>query len=313
MIEWHQVEDVFRTLVSQISEYQERVASPTPEVICVHQGEDSDSGILFEKIARELPELTQIANLCCFGLPDARYYELKNYGALKSTGDVILFLDSDSVPLPGWLDAMLQPFANPQTVVAGGITCLGYDSIVSRTLALIWTFPLRRGDDADAARRPVFANNAAFRGDWFRANPYPIHDGFKVSCTLHCQLLKDQGHTMVPVNAWTIHAPLRGLRFLMWRAWVTGRDADRKVVAIKGDSWTRRFSRALKHGMKRCARSVRRVLSHSHYVEMPWYQVPAALIMAVTFYAVMFVAQIAEVFGILPAGPERIPHFVENS
>ncbi|MFN3152593.1 glycosyltransferase family 2 protein [Bremerella sp.] len=312
-IEWHEVADMFQALVSQIRENPRDPRSPLPEIVCIHEGEDTDSHLLYEKVTQEVPELTELAKLICLGLPDARYYELKNNGALKSTGDVIIFLDSDSVPQPGWLEAMLKPFADPQTVVAGGITCLGYDSLVSRTLALTWIFPLIHGNDPEVARRPVYANNAAFRGTWFRENPFPSHDGFKVSCTLHCRLLKEQGHAMVPVDAITVHAPLRGFRFLVWRAWVTGRDADRKVVAIKGYAWPRRLLRAIKHGLQTQKRCVLRIVCRSHYVDMPWYQVPVALVMAITFYAIMFFAQVAEVFGMLPGGPEHIPHFVENS
>ena len=45
----------------------------------------------------------------------------RNRGALEAGGEIILFTDDDCVPLPGWLDAMLKPFADPAVVGAKGI------------------------------------------------------------------------------------------------------------------------------------------------------------------------------------------------
>jgi rhamnosyltransferase len=38
----------------------------------------------------------------------------RNLGASETSGDVICFLTQDATPLPGWLDAILEPFADPQ-------------------------------------------------------------------------------------------------------------------------------------------------------------------------------------------------------
>ena len=44
----------------------------------------------------------------------------RNHGAREAAGDVILFTDDDCEPAPGWLDAMLEPFADPEVVGAKG-------------------------------------------------------------------------------------------------------------------------------------------------------------------------------------------------
>lgn len=42
-----------------------------------------------------------------------------NQGAAAAVGDVLVFLNSDTVVLPGWLDALLAPFALSEVVAAG--------------------------------------------------------------------------------------------------------------------------------------------------------------------------------------------------
>src|SRR6266545_1900174 len=42
------------------------------------------------------------------------YYVLKNEGARQASGDLLVMLDTDVVPQPGWLRALLQPFADRQ-------------------------------------------------------------------------------------------------------------------------------------------------------------------------------------------------------
>ena len=56
--------------------------------------------------------------------PDTGYYEAKNLGFDATTTDVVAFGDADCWPEPGWLAALLAPFAgdHPADVVAGRTT-----------------------------------------------------------------------------------------------------------------------------------------------------------------------------------------------
>ena len=44
----------------------------------------------------------------------------RNRGAAQATGAVILFTDDDCVPVSGWVEAMLQPFADPEVIGVKG-------------------------------------------------------------------------------------------------------------------------------------------------------------------------------------------------
>ncbi|MGT2464667.1 hypothetical protein ACVOMV_02985 [Mesorhizobium atlanticum] len=127
---------------------------------------------------------------------------------------------------------MLDPFRNPATVCVNGYTYLFYDDFFTRTFALIWFFPMARGDEKFAAKRAINANNVAFRGDWITSHPFPPNNGFKVSCTLLMHQLRREGHEIVHAGARVYHYPPRGWRFFCWRALVTGRDADRKYTEL---------------------------------------------------------------------------------
>jgi cellulose synthase/poly-beta-1,6-N-acetylglucosamine synthase-like glycosyltransferase len=45
----------------------------------------------------------------------------RNHGAAEAQGTIILFTDDDCVPMPNWLDAMLEPFQDPDVVGAKGV------------------------------------------------------------------------------------------------------------------------------------------------------------------------------------------------
>src|SRR5690606_13895702 len=112
---------------------------------------------------------------------------------------------------------------------------------------------------------------------WIKAHPFPIDKGFKISCTKMMHELRQGGIEMVKVPAYCAHLPLQGWRFLVWRALVTGRDADRKFEDLRSPSRFQRLVHAFRHGFKMQLRAARRVLLHYRRVSMPMWEVPAAL------------------------------------
>lgn len=70
---------------------------------------------LLAKATREFPEVTVVANRVSRGASGTR-----NMGAAASHGQVLVFLDDDAVAQPNWLEALLQPLADPSVVGVGG-------------------------------------------------------------------------------------------------------------------------------------------------------------------------------------------------
>lgn len=68
------------------------------------------------ELAPEIPGLQVIENQRRQGLSGARNTALEHVGA-----DVVVFLDDDACAEPGWLAALLAPYADPEVIVVGGV------------------------------------------------------------------------------------------------------------------------------------------------------------------------------------------------
>lgn len=284
-----------------------------PQVIFVHSGEAGDTPLLQDEIAARVPELGTAATLAFAALPDGRYYELKNRGIAEATGEIIILCDSDCVAEPGWLPALLKPFQDARTMVVNGYTYLGHDDFASRTFALLWFFPLRDHDRHFAAKRALNANNSALRRSWLANHPFPQSNGFKVSCTLLTRQLQAEGHDLLRVEALASHYPPRGLAFFLWRALVTGRDADRKYAALTTASRPRRVLKALRRWPSASLRVSVRIATQARHTGMPVWQVPLAVAAGLAFNSLVFVGQFGLATGLMRDDVERVPAFVGHS
>lgn len=311
-ISWSEVGETLRVVTAQVGETLTAGQARLPQVVFVHAGEHEESTELLAGIRHEAPGLFDVADVQCVSVPDGRYYELKNAGLAATARDVIVLLDSDTIPEAGWLRELVAPFADEGTIVASGYTYLGHATFVSRTLALIWIFPLRDHDARAAQRRALNVNNCALRAAWLKAHPFEIDHGFKVSCTKFMRRLNEAGVTLLRPPAYAQHAPLTGWRFLVWRALVTGRDSDRKYTDMKSPSRLLRVLHAVQFLWKMECRTIRRVVAHHRRVALPLWEVPAALVVGCGFYALAFLGQMARLVGLTAERPERVPAYAEH-
>lgn len=303
----------FRALAREIKSATTDDQYPKPEVIVVHSGRSSATPLLQQRIAELVPQLGAVANMIFSACTGGRYYEVKNAGAALASGDVVIFSDSDTVIGDGWLSALLEPLKDPKTIAVNGYTYLGCDDFASRTFALLWFFPLRDGDQRFASRRAMNANNCAFRRNWLASHPYPASNGFKVSCTLLTSQLQQSGQDFVRVDARASHYPPRGWRFFFWRALVTGRDADRKYVALEAPSQAARVLKAARRWFSTSRRVSGRIITRAARTGMPVWQIPFALIVGLIFCTLVFVAQAAMALGMVRDEPEHVPAYVGHS
>jgi GT2 family glycosyltransferase len=90
----------------------------------------------------------------------------RNRGAAEARGAIILFTDDDCVPMPDWLDAMLEPFEDPEVVGVRGVYRSHQHSMAARFVQIEYEDRYRM-----MARFPyidfIDTYSAAFRRDRF--------------------------------------------------------------------------------------------------------------------------------------------------
>jgi GT2 family glycosyltransferase len=137
---------------------------------------------------------------------DAGYYEHKNAGFDASTGDVVAFIDGDCAPSPGWLEALLAPFADGAAqVVAGATSYAGALAPLANEIDFPYfdgCEPSRRFGATSQAPSPTvrnfFANNVAFTRATFAARRYPtIEPMFHGQCQVLALRLVGEGIPIV--------------------------------------------------------------------------------------------------------------------
>jgi len=313
LLESSEIEETISSLAEQLRKHgAERASEVKPELIFVHPGAADDSDSLKQLVADIEPALEHFVDLKFISLEGGRYYELKNLGVAAARGDTVVFLDSDTVPEADWLANLIEPLRYPGIAATNGYTSLLHDDFMSRVFALFWIFPLRHDDDRTASRRPLVANNCAFRRDWIAANPFPENAGFKVSCSILFNEMQNQGIEPQRVDAHVHHKPPRGWRFFVWRALVAGRDADRRFKALKSGRRAQRVANSFGRLLTAEWRAARR-LGYARRVGIPLWQTPFAFAMISFFYLLTFLGQSAMALGLVRDTVERVPDYVERS
>ena len=312
VIEWENAIDVeddwtekaMAGLQRELESVAERAVAK-PRVTYLYDDKAVDPQVIRRVIAKAAPRLAELAELEILPAPGLTYYKLKNFGISRSTTEISVMLDSDASPQPGWLENLLKPFSDPSIMAVGGFTVLGYDDLLSKTMALSWIFNLADEREKTVGRHKIHANNCAVRTDFFRANPFPDLPAFKKQCGFWLRDLSSRGHRYVrTADAMTIHAPHPGYRFLVWRAWTTGMDRDFQGFHTVSPSRLRRFGFAFQFFAKKLRRSWSRIIRKGDKVELPAWQRPAAMALSLGFYLIALVGQITSVltrdFGPLP-------------
>jgi hypothetical protein len=162
------------------------------------------------------------------------YYQKKNFGFGRSLGEIVLFVDSDLFPEPGWLRALAAPFADPGKNVVVGRTHFETGSLYEQAMALFWIFEERIGGDLLRPTRRLVSNNIAFRRPVFAALPFPDSPTYRGQCSALGARLIGLGIVMYEATAArAVHPAPAGVRAFAARAWRAGRDG-RHYSATEG-------------------------------------------------------------------------------
>ncbi|WP_263416622.1 glycosyltransferase [Terriglobus albidus] len=209
----------------QLKEVQNELRGPAELIVCYEECVISGMALrsLLERAAA--PGGWQCSVITVPVPSGTHYYEKKNAGARASSNDIVLFLDSDLLPDPGWLRNMLTVFNDWSVSAIIGATHLDHATPYEMAVALFWIFdPATHGRGIQPLRL-ITANNLAFRRALFMRFPYPSHPVFRGQCGHHAKTLMAAGillerHT----DARASHPPPAGFAGFIRRAWAAGKD-----------------------------------------------------------------------------------------
>ena len=294
LIEWENAQDVDAYWVrrAMIALKRELVGNAhrlatKPRILYLFDERAVEARQIESFIAANAPKLSRYAEVEFIPTPGLTYYQLKNYGASLARTDLVVMLDSDAGPEPGWLEGLVAPFADPDVMAVAGFTTLGHDNVASRMMALCWIFDLPSEREITVARRAIHANNCAYRTAFFLANPFPDLDAFKKQCGFwRREMDRRQVKWVRTADAMTVHAPQPGSAFLMWRAWIEGRDRDFQGARTVSPGRMARLRYVARFWRKRVVRSTVRIVSKGDEVDLRPWQRPAALALAYGYYTI---------------------------
>lgn len=191
------------------------------EILFVHDGtREAESAIEASARAAGLPVAWRST-----ASPDPSYAGQKRHGARLARGDVLLFLDSDVIPEPGWLEGLVEPFGREDTEIVCGATFVDHHDFYSATMALGWLFPLRSRETGLVEVESLHANNFAIRRDILLALPAPPCGGYRDGTMRMVEMLRQRGHRILCNRGSAVaHPPPEGARHFVLRALWSGYD-----------------------------------------------------------------------------------------
>ncbi len=150
VIEWENVllSEAYRALemLKQLSTQLQDIHHAV-EVLFLFNEEDIAAKTLQAIIDTHLtvhPSLANRVSVQLVPVVGLHYYDIKNAGVQQAKGDLVVFLDSDVIPEPHWLKALIEPFFNDASVqVIAGHTYLEPEGFLGRAFALGWFFPTK--------------------------------------------------------------------------------------------------------------------------------------------------------------------------
>jgi cellulose synthase/poly-beta-1,6-N-acetylglucosamine synthase-like glycosyltransferase len=167
------------------------------ERIIVVDGEVADADV--GELCRRYPSVKVVSSQV------SNYFAAKNAGVAAAAGDIVALLDSDCVPVPEWLEALVKPFAPDVAGVAGRSRYSGTSWGV-RTFSVPALGYILEEEGGDASGFNL--SNVAFRRAALLARPFEERIRRNGGCYLLFHQLRAEGaRILYEPRAAVEHAP----------------------------------------------------------------------------------------------------------
>lgn len=159
--------------------------------------------------------------------PGTGYYKAKMLGAELSTGEIVVYFDSDCSYETDWLRNILMPFTHKDQVqIVAGETMTRGLGIYGTAMVIAYIFPPFSGEKTLTPTTQYFLNNVAFRREFLLKHPIPTQlPLYRGNCAIHAYELCQEGYTIWrQPQARATHAPPSSLSHFFWRFLLIGHD-----------------------------------------------------------------------------------------
>jgi glycosyl transferase family 2 len=229
-----------------------------------------------------------------------RYFSLKNEGGRRTTGEILVFVDSDCLPEANWLRQLIEPFDKPEVSVVTGNSYIDRDTFYAKTFAAGWYFPPRQPDGPLVTVATTFANTLAMRRHIFEKYPFPevtsLYMGQGV--TWNRTLAANDVPIFLNPKARVAHPPPVFLRSAIVNGYDTAQrtrqPGESKLQGLKQTYWGFRLHIGL---------MFRRITLGYRDVGLPRAAVPFAIILAGVYWSLWSLAELVARWA-----PRLIPH-----
>jgi Glycosyl transferase family 2 len=253
---------MLKALQEQVIAHRPIPARP-PQVVILYDKHEVDPKIIERVIAETIDADAWDSSLKLIPTDGLHYYELKNFGVPHTDREIVIFLDSDTIPESGWLDALMSAIERPEIDVVGGNTYVSPSSFIAKAFALFWFYGLRAEGRGLYSHDFFYANNVAFKRAVLERYPYPNLDSFRGQCHMLSEQLRRDGVKIFRQDSARMgHPPPNGFKHFYRRAICEGHDEmaiNRERNA--GTKWASPVGSAirLREGLKS---SLNRIVKH---------------------------------------------------
>lgn len=214
-LETSDIKRLQKSIVSLAAQYPEQAN----EVLLI------DSGTIPRQLLNQL-QLSYPWLIIKTAPSETTYYESKMLGLEWTTGEIIVYYDSDCIYESSWLMTLVSSFDNPDIQIVGGETTTDGVGVYGTAIALCYIFPQYSGRSDLFPVNQYFLNNVAFRRSVLETIPIPTNSPlYRGNCVIHAQTLLAAGYTIWrQPKARSLHAPPNGVEHYFKRFLLIGHD-----------------------------------------------------------------------------------------